>query len=169
MIKAIVVVDKNSAIGNKGSLLFRIPSDLKNFKRETLLKTVIMGRKTLESMPKGQPLKGRNTLVLSRSMPEGLFWMNGSFFARNFNTKEALLAWAAENLPGEELIVAGGEQIYRMFIDDCEELIVTELEEAAEEADACFPEYKDTFETYTQSAPVEENGVHYIIKKYRRK
>lgn len=169
MIKAIVVVDRNLAIGNKGSLLFRIPSDLKHFKKETLLKTVIMGRKTLESMPKGQPLKGRNTLVLSRSMTEGLFQMNGSFFARSFQTKESLMAWAAEHLPGEELIVAGGEQIYRMFIEDCEELIVTELEEAAESADAFFPPYKETFEAYAQSAPAEENGLHYTIKKYRRK
>ena len=52
MMKAIVAVDKNLAIGNKGKLLFRIPSDLKHFKKETLLKTVIMGRKTLEAMPK---------------------------------------------------------------------------------------------------------------------
>ena len=169
MIKAIVVVDRNLAIGNKGSLLFRIPSDLKHFKKETLLKTVIMGRKTLESMPKGQPLKGRNTLILSRSMPEGLFWMNGSFFARSFQTKESLLAWAGEHLPGEELIVAGGEQIYRMFMDDCEELIATEVEAAAEAADAFFPEYKETFEAYAQSAPIEENGLHYTIKRYRRK
>lgn len=169
MIKAIVVVDRNLAIGNEGGLLFRIPSDLKHFKKETLLKTVIMGRKTLESMPKGQPLKGRNTLVLSRSMPEGLFWMNGSFFARSFQTKEALLKWADENLPGEEMIVAGGEQVYRMFMDDCCELIVTELEEAAPRADAFFPPYKEEFDAYEESAPVEENGLHYTIKRYRRK
>lgn len=169
MIKAIVVVDRNLAIGNKGGLLFRIPSDLKHFKKETLLKTVIMGRKTLESMPKGQPLKGRNTLVLSKTMPEGLFWMNGSFFARSFRTKEALLAWTAENLPGEEMIVAGGEQVYRMFMKDCDELVVTEVEEAAAEADAFFPSYKEEFEEYQESAPVTENGLHYTIKKYRRK
>lgn len=169
MIKAIVAADRNLAIGYKGGLLFRIPSDLKHFKKETLLKTVIMGRKTLESMPKGQPLKGRNTLVLSKTMPEGLFWMNGSFFARSFQTKEALLNWAAENLPGEEMIVAGGEQIYRLFMEDCGELIVTEVGEAAPQADAYFPSYKDTFEEYLQSGPVEENGLHYNIKRYRRK
>ena len=169
MMKAIVAVDKNLAIGNKGKLLFRIPSDLKHFKKETLLKTVIMGRKTLESMPKGQPLKGRNTLVLSASRPEGLFWMNGSFFARSFKSKEALVRWAADNLPGEEMIVAGGEQIYRLFMEDCGELIVTELEESAPEADAYFPSYRDQFEEYAQSGPVEENGLHYNIKRYRRK
>ena len=169
MIKAIVAVDKNLAIGNKGKLLFRIPSDLKHFKKETLLKTVIMGRKTLESMPKGQPLKGRNTLVLSASRPEGLFWMNGSFFARSFKTKEALVRWAVENLPGEEMVVAGGEQIYRLFMEDCSELIVTELEESAPEADAYFPSYKENFEEYAQSGPIEENGLHYTIKRYRRK
>ena len=169
MIKAIVVVDKNLAIGNKGKLLFRIPSDLKHFKKETLLRTVIMGRKTLASMPKGQPLKGRNTLVLSKTMPEGLLWMNGSFFARSFRTKEALLSWAEDNLPGEEMVVAGGEQIYRLFIDDCSELIVTELEDAAAEADAYFPPYKEEFEEYSRSGPIEENGLHYSIRRYRRK
>ena len=169
MIRAIVAVDKNLAIGNKGGLLFRIPSDLKNFRRETLLKTVIMGRNTLETMPGGRPLKGRNTLVLSRSMPEGLFYMDGSFFARSFKTRESLLAWASEHLPGEELVVAGGGQVYRMFIGDCEELTVTEVEEAAPDADAFFPPYRYAFEEYESSAPVEENGLHYTIKKYRRK
>ncbi len=72
--KAIVAVDKNLAIGRTGGLLYRIPSDLQHFRRETLGRTCIMGRKTLESMPKGQPLPGRHTIVLSRSMPEGVFW-----------------------------------------------------------------------------------------------
>ena len=66
----IVNVDKNWAIGKGGALLFPIDADLKNFKRLTLNKIVVMGRKTLESLPGGKPLKDRRNIVLSKTLPE---------------------------------------------------------------------------------------------------
>lgn len=62
----IAAVDKRWAIGNKGQLLVSIPGDQKLFRDETLGKVVVMGRKTLESLPGGRPLYGRTTIVLSR-------------------------------------------------------------------------------------------------------
>ena len=62
----IVAADKHWAIGNKGQLLVSIPADQKMFREETLGKVLVMGRKTLESLPGGQPLYGRTTIVLSR-------------------------------------------------------------------------------------------------------
>ena len=62
-----VAVDRNWAIGYKGSTLVAIPADRKLFREETRGKVVVMGRKTLESLPGGQPLPGRINIVLSRS------------------------------------------------------------------------------------------------------
>ena len=166
--KAIVAVDKRLAIGRAGDLLYRIPSDMKHFRRETLGRTCIMGRKTLESMPKGQPLPGRNTIVLSRSLPEGVFWEKDGFIAVAVGSREAVFRAVAEfALP--ETVVCGGEQIYRLFLADCDELIVTEVDDEAEGADAFFPDFQGEFELREETEPVEEDGVRFKISRYQRK
>ncbi len=166
--KAIVAVDRNLAIGRAGALLFSIPSDLQHFRRETLGRTCIMGRKTLESMPKGRPLPGRNTIVLSKSMPEGVFWEKDGFIAVAVGSREAVFRVMAEfNLP--EPVVCGGAQIYRLFLPDCDELIVTEVEDEATGADAFFPYFQGEFELREETESVEENGVRYKISRYQRK
>ncbi|MDE7278708.1 MAG: dihydrofolate reductase, partial [Oscillospiraceae bacterium] len=63
---AIAAVSENRGIGKAGDLLFNIPEDKRFFRRTTLNHTVIMGRKTLESLPNGKPFKDRNNIVLSR-------------------------------------------------------------------------------------------------------
>ena len=70
----IVCIDKNNGIGKDGGLLFRIPEDMAYFRRMTVNKTVIMGRKTLESLPGGRPLENRRNIVLTRNrdrVPDG--------------------------------------------------------------------------------------------------
>ena len=62
----IAAVDENWAIGNKNKLLVSIPADMKFFRETTVNKVVVMGRKTLESFPGGQPLKKRTNIVLTR-------------------------------------------------------------------------------------------------------
>ena len=62
----IVAVDDNWAIGNKKQLLVSIPADMKFFRETTIGKVVVMGRKTLETFPGGQPLKKRTNIVLTR-------------------------------------------------------------------------------------------------------
>ena len=61
----IVAADKNWAIGYRGKLLVEIPADMELFRRETVGKVVVMGRKTLESLPGGQPLAKRTNIVLT--------------------------------------------------------------------------------------------------------
>ena len=63
--KAIVIVDKNWAIGREGGLLVHLPGDLKYFKEKTLGHTMIMGRTTVDGLPKKKALPGRTTLVLT--------------------------------------------------------------------------------------------------------
>ena len=64
--KLIVAVDSNWGIGLRNALLVHIPSDMKFFRSETMGKTIIMGRKTLESFPQSQPLAGRNNIVITK-------------------------------------------------------------------------------------------------------
>ena len=172
--KASAVVDKNLAIGKDGDLLFRLPSDLAHFKAETLGGVVIMGRKTLESMPGGKPLPGRHTLVLSRSMEEGLWirekkgkkWLFGLF-----SDAPALLDFLDLKENEERRIaVCGGEQIYRQLLPYCGELVLTEVDAEAE-ADAHFPEFRDdpSWRLASESDPVTENGLTYRIRRYSRK
>ena len=173
--KAIAVVDKNLAIGKDGQLLFRLPSDLAHFKAETLGGAVIMGRKTLESMPGGKPLPGRHTLVLSRSMEPGLWvrekkgkkWLLGVFK----DVQELLDFLDLREADPRNISVCGGEQIYRQLLPYCSELVLTEVDAEAEEADAHFPEFRDdtAWRVTSESEPVEDIGLTYRIRRYGRR
>ena len=165
--KAICVIAANLAIGKNGGLLFRLPSDLKHFKAHTLGQTCIMGRKTLESMPKGQPLPGRNTIVVSRTMPEGQFWEKDGWKAVVVPSKAAVFE-ALEKYGFTGPVVCGGAQIYELFLDDCEELILTEVEQEVEDADAYFPQFRERFQIAEEGPLTEENGLTYRINVYKR-
>ena len=166
--KAIAVVAANGAIGKDGGLLFRLPSDLKHFKENTIGRTCIMGRKTLESMPKGQPLPGRNTVVISRTMPEGLFWEKDGWKAICISSKDDLRC-ALKEWGFADPVVCGGAQIYSLFIDECDELVLTEVEQEVEDADAYFPEFRERFEIAEEGPLTEENGLTYRINIYKRR
>ena len=173
--KAIAVVDKNLALGKDGDLLFRLPSDLAHFKAETLGGVVIMGRKTLESMPGGKPLPGRHTLVLSRSMEPGLWvrekkgkkWLFGVFA----DVPELMDFLDLREDDPRNIAVCGGEQIYRALLPYCSELVLTEVDAEAEDADAHFPEFRDgaAWRVTSEGGPVTENGLTYRIRRYARK
>ena len=80
----IVAVDKNWAIGNDNKLLVSIPQDMKFFRETTMGKVVVMGRKTLESFPGGQPLKKRTNIVLTRD--------------KNYQVKDAIVVNTVDEL-----------------------------------------------------------------------
>ncbi len=166
--KAIAVIDQNRAIGRGGELLCRLPGDLAHFKRTTLGKTVILGRKTLDSLPGGKPLPGRNTIVLSRKARLGRFYDEGTFSGFFLSSPEEVLAYIEGELRGEEVFIAGGEQIYRLFLDRCDELILTELEHVFPDADAWFPEFLDHFTLVEEGPLQEEKGCRYRINRYRK-
>lgn len=117
----IAAVDRHWGIGKNGRLLVSIPEDQRLFREETLGKTVIMGRKTLESLPGGKPLYGRNTLVLSRDLK---YQVKG---ARCFHDVEGVLEAVAGIAP-EDIFVAGGEEIYREFLPYCRTAHVTYID-----------------------------------------
>ena len=123
----IVCVDKNWAIGRDNALLFHISADLKHFRALTTGKTVVMGKNTLLSLPGGRPLPNRRNLVVSTTMAP----REGVEIARSIEEAAALA--------GEDAVLMGGAQLYRALLPRCERVLVTQVDAAAEGADAFFP------------------------------
>lgn len=124
----IAAVARNGVIGRDGALPWRLPEDLKRFKRLTVGKTVLMGRKTWDSL--GRPLPERANWVLSRDpsfRPEG-----ASVFAA--------LDQALRAAQGRELVVIGGAELYRQTLPLATHLELTEVE-AEVDGDTRFPDY----------------------------
>ena len=132
MISLIAAVARNRAIGYQNKLLYWLPNDLKRFKQLTTGHTIIMGRRTFESLPKGA-LPNRRNIVLSR---------RGNTFkdAETFPTLEAALAAC---LPDEEVFIIGGASVYRQAMPLADRLCLTEIDDTPEQADAFFPDYSD--------------------------
>ncbi len=123
----IVAMDRNRLIGRNGDLPWRLPNDLRHFKRNTLGKTVLMGRKTWTSL--GRPLPERENWVLTRDTD---FRAEG---ARVFHALDAALAAHTDG----ELMVIGGAELYRQLLPRAQRIYLTEVE-AELEGDAWFPQ-----------------------------
>ncbi len=130
----IAAVGRNGEIGLRDGLPWRLPSDLRHFRAETMGKPVIMGRKTFATL--GRPLPGRFLIVVSRdpalAVPEGVESAS--------SVGEALLrgqAIAAQR-GAAEVMVAGGAEIYRAALDRADALCLTEVD-LDPEADSFFP------------------------------
>ncbi len=121
-------MDRNRLIGNKNQLPWHLPADLAHFKRVTMGKPVIMGRKTFESI--GRPLPGRTNIVLTRSAD---FQAEGVMIARSLG--QALEYAAAE----DEVMIIGGSSIYELALPQADRLYLTHVENAYE-GDAWFPD-----------------------------
>ncbi len=129
MISIIVCIAQNSAIGFENKLLYWLPNDLKRFKQLTTGHTIIMGRRTFESFPKGA-LPNRRNVVLSRQADahfEG---------ADHYCTLEEALASCR---PDEEIYIIGGSTVYQQAMPLADRLVVTHVEDTPLEADAFFP------------------------------
>ena len=133
-ISLIVAYGKNREIGKDNQLLWHIAEDLKNFKRLTVGHTLIMGRKTFESI--GRALPKRQTIVLTR---------NHQFSAPDVLTAHSVeqaleLAKQSSEFNQEELFVAGGGEIYRLFLPLSNKLYLSAVDMEVEKADTYFPE-----------------------------
>lgn len=160
--KLIAAVDKEQNIGYKGNLLFSLPDDMKFFRTTTSGKTVVMGRKTLESFPGSKPLKNRLNLVLSRSKHS----VDGAEFVESV---EELLE-RIKHLDTDEVYVIGGAQIYSLFLPYCDTALITRVDAVAEKADAKFPTLSsDEWEITSRSEPYENNGIKFTFTTYTRR
>jgi len=163
--KLIVAVEKNWGIGKDNGLLVHLPGDLKYFKERTTGKTVVMGRKTLESLPGGRPLPKRTNIVITRSED---FEKEGCLIA---HTVEEAVKMAAEvsSENTEDVMVMGGESIYRQMLPMCDTCYITKINKTFD-ADAFFPNLDEDpqFEVVWESEEQEENGVTYRFLEYKR-
>ena len=133
MISIIVAVADNLAIGKGNNLLWHISEDLKYFKRITGGHTVIMGRKTWESI--GRPLPNRRNIVISRSLK-----VDSLAGAEVFGSLESALATLPAN---EEHFIIGGGEIYREALPLAEKLYITFVHITVNDADTFFPEVEE--------------------------
>ena len=157
--KLIVAADKNWAIGKDNDLLCHLPGDLKYFKERTTGKTVVMGRKTLESLPGGKPLPKRTNIVLTR---DESFEKEGCVIIHSI---EELL----EKYGQEDLMVMGGAEIYTKLLPYCDTCYITELDKEFE-ADKHIPNVSadPSFEKVWESDEQIENGISYRFVEYKR-
>ncbi|HHV12549.1 MAG TPA: dihydrofolate reductase [Clostridiales bacterium] len=161
--QCIVAVDKNWAIGYQNKLLVSIPADMRFFRDETTGKVVIMGRKTLETFPGGQPLKNRVNIVVTRDP--------------GFKVKDAIVVHSVpealeitKKYRTEDIYVIGGDSIYRQFLPYCNIAHITKIDYSYQ-ADTYFPDL-DQLEDWVLAEESDEHTYYdlaYTFCRYERK
>lgn len=163
IMKVIVAVDANWAIGNKGNLLISIPLDHKNFRKETMGKVVVLGRKTLATFPSGIPLDGRDNIILSAN--------------QDYKVRNAVVAHSvdevleeAKKYKSDDVYVIGGSKVYEELLPYCDTCIVTKIDREFE-ADKYFPnlEKLPEWELTDESDEQVCFDTTYCFQTYKRK
>jgi len=160
MIKTIVVaISENNAIGKDNQLLWYLPADLKHFKNITTGHTVIMGRKTFDSV--GRPLPNRRNIIITRHVMH----IEG---CEVVSSVEAALALCAGE---EEVFIVGGAEIYKLSMHLTDRIYLTIVHKKFE-ADAFFPEISD--KQWKETAredhqPDEKNNLSYSFITLERR
>lgn len=160
-INIIAAVSRNMAIGSDNKLLYWLPNDLRRFKALTTGNTIIMGRKTFESLPKGA-LPNRRNVVLSRSV-------NSLPGAEIFADLDSALDTCRAD---EDIYIIGGESVYRQAMSFAERLCLTEIDDFSEKADAFFPvvNLEEWQEVWSESHDIDEKHAYrYRFVDYIRK
>ena len=129
----IVAMSANNVIGVANQLPWHLPEDLKHFKKHTINKPIIMGRNTFDSI--GRALPERDNIVLSRTQQLS---HDQIFLANNKSDALRMAEDFAKSRGSEEIMIVGGEQIYRMFFNDVSRIYVT-LVDLIIDGDAFFP------------------------------
>lgn len=152
----IAAIGKNYELGRNNCLIWHIPEDLEFFRKMTMGKKIVMGKKTFESLP--ELLPGRKHIVLTRS--------NTIF------PKEVILYHSLEDLlenEKEDFFVIGGEQIYTLFLKYATRMYLTEIDAKEMNADAYFPKFeKEQWERNVLSEyrePLSYKHIEYIKKR----
>ena len=160
MIHIIAAVAKNRAIGFQNKLIYWLPNDLKRFKALTTGHTIIMGRNTFLSLPKGA-LPNRRNVVLSRSV--------STFPGCDVypSLEEALNHCA----PDEEVYIIGGASVYEQALPLADRLCLTEIDDTPAQADTFFPPYHEAWkEVAREDHEIDERHLQrYAFVDYNRK
>lgn len=158
MISIIAAVAKNRAIGFENKLIYWLPNDLKRFKALTTGHTIIMGRNTYLSLPKGA-LPNRRNVVLSTTVKE----LPG---CEVFPTLEAALKSCKGD---EDVYIIGGARVYEQAMALADRLCLTEVDDTPQEADAFFPDYSEWKIDKKEAHPKDERHAYdYAFADYIR-
>ena len=159
---AIVAVDNNWAIGNKGKLLVSIPNDMKRFREITTGKVVVLGRKTMATFPNGMPLKNRTNIVLTKD--------------EKYKAGDAIVVHSIDELleelkkyNTEDVYIIGGDSVYKQLLPYCDVAHVTKID-FAYEADTYFPNLDEMPEWKVTAESDEQTyfDLEYSFMKYER-
>jgi len=152
--------DRNRLIGRDNALPWRLPADMAWFRKQTMGKPILMGRKTYESI--GRPLPGRTNLILTR---QANLQIEGCTIVHSLDEARAAVPEA------DEIMVMGGAEIYTLLLDQADRLYITEIE-AEFEGDAWFPEFdrRGWQAVFSDShQPDEKNAYPYVFSILERK
>ena len=193
MVSIIVAITQNNAIGRAGQLLYHLPNDLKRFKALTTGHTIIMGRKTFESFPKGA-LPNRRNIVLSRDtslvLPGAeVFPTLASALAACqlnpqpsafspqpsvLNPQPSALSLQPSTLspqPSDEVFIIGGASVYRQALPLAQKLYITLIDDLPLDADTFFPltDSRDWQPVFCEPHPADDRHAHpYTFIDYLR-
>lgn len=153
----IAAIGKNRELGKNNDLIWQLPTDLKFFREQTKGHTIIMGRKTFESLPGMLPK--RHHIVISRSNPDldqqVEIFSDINAFMEAYQDKD------------EEIFVIGGAQIYSQMLPFASKLILTEIDQSYD-ADVYFPEFDKSEYHRSVINDIFENDIHYQHVVYQR-
>lgn len=170
IISLIAAVEKNNVIGGSNTLLWNLPADMKHFREITSGHTVIMGRKTYESI--GKPLPDRKNIVITRDInyfKAGIDIVGSLDEALRIASLEQGKEFE-ENQDKVEVFIIGGGEIYRQAIDKSNKLYITEVHQDFE-GDTLFPEIDKGIwrEVHRQDCePDEKNNIPYSFVEYKK-
>ncbi len=130
-VNIIAAVARNLAIGHQNKLLYWLPDDMRRFRQLTTGHTIVMGRRTFESLPKGA-LPNRRNCVLTRTVGQ----LPG---CECFDSWESFIGSCRTD---EDIYIIGGASIYRQLLPHADRLFLTEVDDTPEAADAFFPDFR---------------------------
>lgn len=164
-----VAIAENGVIGRDGGLPWRLSTDLKRFKADTMGEPIVMGRKTWESFPK-KPLPGRQNIVVTR---DPAYRAEGADIVHSLQDALALARVRARCTPGVDTIwIIGGGEIYAEALDLADSLHVTHVQ-ASIEGDTRFPaiDPADWRIVGSEDVPADEKNSHptrHVVYRRRR-
>ena len=158
-VRLVVAMAKNRVIGADNKMLWHLPGDFAYFKKATMGKSIVMGRKTFESI--GRPLPGRTNIVVTHSSN----WTADGVTVVN-SVPSAIHTAKAQNM--NDIMVIGGGRIYAQTIDIAEALLVTEVDITVD-GDTLFPYIDNTvWHKDSVSADMTENCITYRFVVYKK-
>lgn len=166
-ITLLAAVDRQWGIGYRNQLLFHISRDMEMFRERTTSQIVIMGRKTLESLPGGRPLPNRENIVLSRNKDRQNCGGQGNPFHVFHSVQEAVDSVKDDT---RDVFVIGGAQIYEQFLPYASTACITKID-AQRQADCFFPDLEknpDWTRISESERQRDQSGIVFQFVTYKR-